>query len=285
MESNFTNDLNNYPPPEYATRSVKQLLDLHGRNALVIGGTGHVGSIVVETLVELGCLVTTLDIAETNPQSNDYIQDNIPKGNVKHITCDISDEEKLRNTIKACSFESNKLDIVIHCAGYVGTSDAPGWSVPFESQSAQTFNDALNVNLTSAFIIAQETKPLLDNSTDGSLIFFSSIYALVGSDTRLYSDTGMHNPIGYGVSKSGLLQLTRHLATTMAPTTRVNAISPGGIWRDQPDKFHENYSSKTPLSRMATEEDIKGAVAYLASDLSKYVTGLNLIVDGGWTIW
>src|SRR3970282_2624267 len=86
-------------------------------------------------------------------------------------------------------------------------------------------------------------------------------------------------------SKGGLLQLGRQLATLLAPRVRVNAISPGGIWRNQPDAFHQRYVSRTPLGRMAVEEDVKGAVAYLASDLSAYVTGQNLVVDGGWTAW
>jgi NAD(P)-dependent dehydrogenase (short-subunit alcohol dehydrogenase family) len=95
----------------------------------------------------------------------------------------------------------------------------------------------------------------------------------------------MANPAAYGVSKSGLLQLTRYLATTLGPSIRANAITPGGVWRNQPDAFHQRYVKRTPLARMATEEDMKGAAAYLASDLSRYVTGHNLVVDGGWTAW
>ena len=95
----------------------------------------------------------------------------------------------------------------------------------------------------------------------------------------------MANPAGYGASKGGILQLTRYLATTLAPSIRVNAVTPGGIWRNQPEVFHRRYKDRTPLKRMAHEEDLKGAVAYLASDLSSYVTGHNLVVDGGWTSW
>jgi len=95
----------------------------------------------------------------------------------------------------------------------------------------------------------------------------------------------MANPAGYNASKGGVLQLTRYLATVLAPRTRVNAISPGGVWRQQPDVFRQRYEARTPLARMAAEEDLKGAVAYLASDLSAYVTGQNLVVDGGWTAW
>ena len=95
----------------------------------------------------------------------------------------------------------------------------------------------------------------------------------------------MGNPAAYGASKGGLIQFTRWLATTLAPAVRVNAISPGGIRRNQPDQFIARYAARTPLQRMATEDDLRGAVAYMASDLSKYVTGQNLAVDGGWGVW
>jgi len=95
----------------------------------------------------------------------------------------------------------------------------------------------------------------------------------------------MGNPAAYSASKGGLIQLTRWLATTIAPDIRVNCISPGGVWRNQPDEFVKRYEAKTPLRRMATEEDLKGIIAYLASDLSTYVTGQNIVVDGGWTAW
>jgi NAD(P)-dependent dehydrogenase (short-subunit alcohol dehydrogenase family) len=95
----------------------------------------------------------------------------------------------------------------------------------------------------------------------------------------------MSNPAAYGVSKGGLIQLTRWLATTIAPEVRVNAISPGGIFRNQPEAFVNRYAEKTPLGRMATEDDFRGAIAYLASDLSRYVTGQILSVEGGWGVW
>jgi hypothetical protein len=101
----------------------------------------------------------------------------------------------------------------------------------------------------------------------------------------LYEGLNMGNPAAYSASKGGLIQLSRWLATSMAPNVRVNSISPGGLLRGQPDKFIDKYSSKTPLGRMGNEDDIRGAIGYLASDLSKYVTGENIHVDGGWSIW
>lgn len=108
---------------------------------------------------------------------------------------------------------------------------------------------------------------------------------MLAPDWSLYAGTTMGNPAAYGASKGGLIQFTRWLATTLAPAVRVNCISPGGIWRNQPDDFVARYATRTPLQRMGTEDDLRGAIAYLASDLSKYVTGQNLSVDGGWGVW
>ena len=147
------------------------------------------------------------------------------------------------------------------------------------------WDNALRVNLTAAFVMAQEGRAALSASGYGSIVLFASTYGLVGPDMGLYADTDLANPVAYGVSKGGLIQLTRYLATVMAPGVRVNAIAPGGVSRGQPDAFRRRYETRTPLKRMAFEEDLKGAVAYLASDLSSYVTGHTLVVDGGWTAW
>ena len=149
----------------------------------------------------------------------------------------------------------------------------------------EAWDNALRVNLTSPFVLVQEAQNELEKTGKGSVILIASTYGLVGPDMRLYEGTRMANPAGYSASKGGLLQLTRYMATVLAPLVRVNAISPGGIWRNQPVVFRERYEDRTPLRRMGTEEDLKGAIAYLASDLSAYVTGHNLLVDGGWTAW
>ena len=133
--------------------------------------------------------------------------------------------------------------------------------------------------------MSQAFIPLLRKNNNGSIINIASIYGMNAPDYSLYKGTDMGNPAGYSVSKGGLIQLTRWLATTLAPDIRVNAISPGGVLRNQPKEFIQRYNARTPLGRMATEEDFKGVIAYLASDLSQYVTGQNLLVDGGWTIW
>jgi NAD(P)-dependent dehydrogenase (short-subunit alcohol dehydrogenase family) len=267
------------------TRSVADLMDLTGRAALVTGGTGHIGLSACEALLELGSNVAVLDIDAYACQERANDLRRIGKGNPVAVPCDLKDESETRRSIQKVVQELGRLDILIHCAAYVGTTEVAGWSVPFEQQTVDAWDAAMRVNVTSAFIMVQEAKDALAYSGHGSVILFGSIYGIAGPDFGLYAGTDMANPAAYGASKGGVIQLTRYLATVLAPQVRVNSISPGGVARCQPSQFQERYVKKTPLARMATEEDLKGAIAYLASDLSAYVTGHNLVVDGGWTTW
>ncbi len=198
---------------------------------------------------------------------------------------DLADERAVRKVPHSVAAELGRLDVVINNAAFVGTSDLGGWAVPFDQQSSDTWRTALEVNLTATFNLTQSALPLLKASGKGSIINIASIYGILGPDFRLYEGTSMGNPAAYAASKGGLIQFTRWCATTLAPQIRVNAISPGGIFRDQPQEFIDRYCGRTPLTRMAREDDFIGAVLYLASDLSAYVTGQNLVVDGGWSVW
>jgi NAD(P)-dependent dehydrogenase (short-subunit alcohol dehydrogenase family) len=254
---------------EFSRRRLRELGDLSGRRALVAGGAGQLGRACVETLSELGATVVVLD-REGGPET---------------IRTDLADERSAREAIREAAERHGGLDILIHCAALGGQDELPGWSVPFAEQTVEAWDAALRVNLTSAFVLVHEARDALAASGHGSVVLFGSIYGLVGPDFGLYEGTEMGNPAAYGASKGGLVQLVRYLATTLAPRVRVNAISPGGVERGQPPEFRDRYRSRTPLGRMATEEDVKGAVAFLASDLSAYVTGQNLVIDGGWTAW
>lgn len=266
-------------------RSIDQLMDLSGRRALLTGGAGHIGLAVGEALVELGATVSILDIDAAACEKRASALCRIRDNSAVAVPCDLLDEAKTRKAVQSTIHRLGGLDILVHCAGYVGTTQAPGWAVSFEQQSVEAWDAAMRVNLTSAFTMVQEAKPMLSASGHGSVIFFISTYGLVGPVAQLYEGTSMVQPAGYAASKGGLLQLSRFLATTLAPQVRVNSITPGGVQRNQPEVFCQRYASRTPLGRMATEEDVKGAVAYLSSDLSAYVTGHNLVVDGGWTAW
>jgi NAD(P)-dependent dehydrogenase (short-subunit alcohol dehydrogenase family) len=125
----------------------------------------------------------------------------------------------------------------------------------------------------------------MKNAMGANIINIASIYGSYGPDWSLYKDTDMGNPAAYAATKGGLIQFTRWLATTISPAVRVNAISPGGVLRNQPKSFQNRYESRVPLARMASEQDFKGALAYLSCDLSAYVTGHILEVNGGWGAW
>ena len=172
-----------------------------------------------------------------------------------------------------------RLDVLFNNAGM----GAP--PVPLEDLDVAVWKQVVDVNLTAVFDLCQGLFPILRNAKGASIINIASIYGQYGPDWALYEGTSLSNPAAYGASKGGLIQFTRWLATTISPQVRVNAISPGGVSRNQPEAFVKRYEVKTPLRRMATEEDFRGAVAYLASDLSNYVTGQNLVVDGGWGAW
>jgi len=175
--------------------------------------------------------------------------------------------------------------VLVNNAAFVGTSDLQGWVTDFDRQTVETWRRVLEVNLTAAFDLSKGLAPLLRERAGGCIINIGSIYGSYGPDYRLYEGTEMGNPAAYAASKGGIIQLTRWLATTLGPEVRVNTISPGGVFRSQPEVFVKRYRERTPLARMATEDDFRGAIVYLASDLSAYVTGQNLAVDGGWGIW
>jgi len=260
-------------------------MDLTGRVALITGGAGHVGAETAVTLAELGADIAIVDADE---QGCVNLAEEVATGYGVHtlpLIVELSDDDQINEAVAETADTLGRIDIVINAAAFVGTTELEGWAVPFEKQSAETWRKAIDVNLTSAFVLSQAAAPHLRASGHGSMINIASIYGVVGPDMRLYDGLDMGNPAAYGASKGGLLQLTRWLSTALAPDIRVNAITPGGITRGQNPSFVDKYNDRVPLQRMATEEDMKGAIAYLASDLSAYVTGQNIMVDGGWTAW
>lgn len=271
--------------PQQASLRIAELQSLRGRTALITGGAGHVGAAFAETLAELGARVAVVDLRETAAAAVAKRVQRAFGVPALGLGVDLADEQAVRALPGLVANAWGRLDVLVNCAAFVGTSALPGWAVPFERQSADTWRQAIEVNLTAVFCLTQAAAPLLAHSGHGSVVNIASIYGMVGPDLRLYQGSSLGNPAAYAASKGGLLQYTRWLATVLAPRVRVNAITPGGILRGQPKSFVTAYTRRTPLGRMACEADMKGALAYLASDLSSYVTGQNLVVDGGWTVW
>ena len=265
--------------------TIKELSNLRGRRALITGATGALGRVMAATLAELGA-----DLVLVDRPGSDFLslsEDLVIrwKINVEHMACDLENQKNRQELITNLLSSDQDLNILINNAAFVGSADLQGWAEPFELQSVETWRRAFEVNLTAIFEICQGLTPLLKSSEGSSIINIASIYGMFGPDWSLYDDTTMNNPAAYGASKGALIQFTRWLSTTVAPHVRVNAISPGGIFRNQPKEFVGRYEAKTPLGRMGSEDDFRGIVAYLASDLSSYVTGQNFSVDGGWGVW
>ncbi len=268
-----------------ADRSLRELMSLEGRVALVTGGAGHIGHSIGHALAELGADIAVVDISSSACAGGATELSRQWKVAAVGFDCDLEQSGAVRDLPRRVRERFGRIDIIVNCAAFVGTSGLEGWAVPFEQQSDATWRRALEVNLTAPFVLVQAAAADLRASGHGSVINIASIYGLSGPDWRLYEGTNLGNPAAYAASKGGLIQATRWLATTLAPQVRVNAIAPGGVFRDSPEPFLGRYVARTPLGRMAREEDFKGAVAYLASDLSAYMTGQCLTVDGGWTVW
>jgi NAD(P)-dependent dehydrogenase (short-subunit alcohol dehydrogenase family) len=260
-------------------------MSLEGRVAAIVGGAGHIGSATAEALAGLGAGIAIVDVDPVRAEEVATAIRRQSGARALVIVADLEDEHSVRKVPQSVYDQLGGLDILVHCASPVLKSDLPGWSAPFEEQGIDGWRTALDVNLTSLFLMSQAAAPLLRRSRAASIVTISSIYGVVGPDWSLYEGTDLASPAGYATSKGGLIQLTRWLATTLAPSIRVNAVSPGGIFRGHTDPFLSRYLARTPLGRMGTEADVVGAVAFLASDLASYITGQNLLVDGGWTAW
>lgn len=266
--------------------SIYKNLDLSDRVAIVTGVAGHIGEKICETLLELGCKVIVQGVSE---EKNKKVTENMEKTFntiVDYYNVNLSSIEEITNFTNSIKEKYNKIDILVNCAA--ACPDAKrisGWGVPFEQQSDDAWNFCIDVNTRAPFMIIRNLIGLLENSGHGSVINISSIYGVVANDFNLYKDTTMFPPCVYSVSKGGMNMLTKYLSTLYGPKNiRFNNIIQGGVFRNQHEKFVERYIKKVPLGRMGIEDDIKGLIALLASDLSRYITGQDIALDGGFMV-
>lgn len=261
------------------------LFSVRGKRIAITGAAGHLGATLATTLANEGAHVFLIDRDEqTLAELCATVSEKSP-GSVTPYVGDLEESsarDRISNELLLATPELNGL---VHASAFVGTSDLAGWAVGFQDQSIETWRRALEVNVTAPFHLTQLLFPLLKKSADSSIVMIGSIHGIVGPDWSLYEGLDMANPAAYAVSKAALIQLTTWLATTLAPTVRCNTVSPGGLERSQPGEFVKRYSERTPMARMGTERDVVGAIMYLLSDASSYVTGQNILVDGGYTAW
>lgn len=255
--------------------SYRSIFDLNDKIVIVVGGAGLIGSEVVRGLADFGAKVY---VADTNKGSAGRVK---VKG-VKFINMDAASESSVRKTLKKIYVESGKIDVLINCA-YPRTGD---WGLKLEDVPFDSWKENLNNHLGGYFLCAKLAAELMKNKTGGSIVNFASIYGVVAPDFGIYEGTKMTMPVAYSAIKGGIIAFTRYMATYYSKyNIRANVVSPGGVFNGQDGVFLKNYAKKTPLNRMANPKDMVGAVIFLSSDASSYITGQNIIVDGGWSAW
>lgn len=251
---------------------------------MVTGGAGHIGREIATMLADLGATVVILD-NDCTAMTETVAEITKHGGKAEAYELNLADIGQVRASGPDIERVFGSLDILVNGAALVGTTDLTGWVTTFEEQSPETWDQAFAVNLRAPFFLVQSCLAALRRSNHASIVNLSSIYGELGPDWRLYEGTSLGNPGAYAASKGGLTQMTRWMATTLAPDIRVNAVSIGGVWRNQPESFVKRYTARTPMQRMAVEQDIAGAVAFLAGDLAAYITGQVVAIDGGWSAW
>jgi NAD(P)-dependent dehydrogenase (short-subunit alcohol dehydrogenase family) len=257
------------------------LFDIHGRVGAITGGAGNLGSVFARVLAGAGAKVALVDIQEA-ALARAAADLRGAGAEVETFPCDVSDQSAVEACIRAIETRLGGLDVLVNNAA--GKSDQ--FFSDLESLPLEDWTSVLAVNLTGPFLCTQAAIPLLRASGHGSIVNIASIYGVVSPDPRVYEGTNLQTPPVYPASKGGLLALTRYTAVYHARDgIRCNAITPGGVEAGQAASFVERYSARTPLGRMARADELAGALLFLASDASSYVTGHNLVVDGGWTAW
>lgn len=266
-------------------KTINELASMKNKVALITGGGGHIALAMSEAILESGGRVLLVDMNQDRLDQSKAILEKQFNVQVDCLRIDLENQKEIETVPSYVESHYGRLDVLINNAGFVGDTKLEGWCVPFEDQSIETWRRAVEVNLNSAFYLSKLLTPLMKKTGNASVINVGSIYGMVGPDMGIYEGTTMGNPAAYAASKGGLIHLSKWMSTVLAPDIRVNSMTPGGVFRNQAEAFHAAYLKKTPLKRMATEEDFKGATIYLASNLSSYVTGHNLVIDGGWTAW
>jgi NAD(P)-dependent dehydrogenase (short-subunit alcohol dehydrogenase family) len=268
------------------------LFDLSGRTAVVTGGMGQLGAELTVALAARGMHVAILD-REAEPRTD--VADLAPglaDGSIVAHACDVTDRGSVEQALAAVEEAHGAPHLLVNAAGIDAPPDAPAEEVgPFEDVPAEAIARVMDVNVGGVLTCCQVIGGAMARAGRGSIVNVSSIYGMLSPDQRVYDFRREHGedfvkPVAYSVSKSALANLTRYLATYWAAQgVRVNTLTLAGIANDQPAPFVDAYTQRMPIGRMMDVGEAVGAVVFLAADASSYVTGSNLVVDGGWSAW
>ena len=260
---------------EKTNNYLNHLFRLAGKTVLVTGACGQLGKVFCQGFLDAGSVVIGVDL---NLAQNCVIQDD----NISYFSLDIVNKKSVKNIFNDLFKKHTSIDVLINNAG-VSTFES------FENRSEESFDWVSGVNLKGPFLCIQEYFKHQKNNKCGNVVNIASIYGLISPDPKMYRKGDRKNSEVYGATKAGIIQMTKYFAVHLAEKNiRVNAVSPGGIFNTenpQSEYFIGEYSKRNPMGKMANAEEIMGAVLYLVSDASSYVTGHNLVVDGGMSCW
>jgi len=276
---------------------IKEKFDLNGKNALVVGGRGFLGRRFCAALAEFGAKVYAADRVEPSLAAARDPSTIEADQSIEQFDCDVTDPASVRKMVEQVA-AAGRIDVLV----YSVTAKPKDFYVPFTECSLEGWQFVLRTELDGLFLVAQAVGKLMEHAGAGSMIFLSSIYGIVGNDQHIYEGSNLRelyladntsetkqiyaHPV-YATAKGAVISLTRFLAAYWGDhNIRVNCISPGGLAHPgENEEFLKRYSARVPLGRKGGLDEVSGAIVYLASDASSYVTGHNLVVDGGWTAW
>jgi NAD(P)-dependent dehydrogenase (short-subunit alcohol dehydrogenase family) len=246
--------------------------------AIVTGASGQLGTAISTGLAQLGASLALVDVDTEG--ANQLLRALPVEEGQRHrvFEADLTSKSAVRTLASQVEGSFGHVNILVNNAGI-------GVFTPSEERTEDEFRSVFEINLGGTFHCIDAFRELL-SAHGGSVINIASVYGIVSPDPRVYGDSGRNSSEIYGATKAGVVQMSRYFAVHLAPRgIRVNSVSPGGVFANQAKSFVDAYESRTPMARMARADDIAGAVAYLASDASSYVTGHNLVVDGGFSAW
>jgi NAD(P)-dependent dehydrogenase (short-subunit alcohol dehydrogenase family) len=269
----------------------KDIFDLKGRIVIVTGGLGQLGTQYAIALHNKGARVAIVDY-DTEFIINNSKLEVINDNDFMFISSDVTDKKSLENALDRITNKWGHPYGLINNAALDAPPNADSTeNGPFETYPVGSFEKIMDVNVKGVFLCSQIFGHQMAKNEKGSIVNICSTYGILSPDQRIYkyrSEEGhsFYKPVAYSVSKSALLNMTRYLSTYWAlDGVRVNTLTLGGVFNDQDERFIKNYTAKIPLSRMANENEYNGAVIFLMSDASSYMTGSNLVIDGGFSAW
>jgi len=270
-------------------KDTRSLFSLEGKVAIVTGAVGLIGKHYCKALSEAGANVVVSDIDKNEAEKFAHTLGGNSIGGYLDVTDPESVEDVKNHVLKKFGY----IDVLVNNAAINDMFENPETALEklkFENYPLEMWNKSFNVNVTGTFLCSQIIGTEMANKEKGSIINVASTYGIVAPDQSIYKNNEgvqtFHKSAAYPSTKGAIISFTRFLAAYWGKKgVRVNTLSPGGVENAQDDFFISNYSDKTPLGRMALPSDYKGAIVFLASEASAYMTGANLVVDGGWTAW